>query len=219
MWNIAMTKQTTVQTRRAMQPTINALTCLGLLTLLLAASPASAEVEDGVQTRHRGAVHGGYQMADYSLGGAEMDVAGAYLALAGSVFSDWLEVEVSIGYSVGDSEELKSALVSDLETVNLNAVLKPTYHIDNFSVYGKAGLNYSTVYYSVGWGLWTTSAFGGVFGGGASYDFDNGIGLHAEVLSYVGTDSIEYDGPSDGSAQGGDIDYSPEIRIGLSYSF
>lgn len=191
--------------------------CVGLLMGVQAASSAVAAEDGGA--RRLWSIYGGYQMAEYSYGDADMSVAGVYLGAGTSVLADWLEVEVSIGYSVGDANDLDTELVSDLETVNLNVVLKPTYHIENFSIYGKAGLNYSTIYYSVGWGGWTSTAFGGVIGGGASYDFDSGFGLHVELLSYIGTDSIEYDGPSDGSAQGGDIDYSPEVRIGGSFSF
>ena len=191
--------------------------CVGLFMVVQAASSAVAAEEGGA--RRLGAIYGGYQTAEYSFGDAVMSVGGVYLGAGASVFADWLEVEASIGYTVGDTDDLNTALVSDLETVMFNVVLKPTYHIENFSIYGKVGLNYSLVTYSVGWGLWSTSAFGGVVGGGASYDFDNGFGLHIECLSYIGTDSIQYDGPSDGSAQGGDIDYSPEVRIGGSFSF
>lgn len=212
-----MAKQQPNQARSVMQQSMMKVVCVGLLMVVQTAS--SAVVAEGGGARPLLSISGGYQMADYSLGNAEMDVAGAYLGAGTTVLADWLDFEGSIGYSVGDSEDLNSALVSDLETVHLNLVLKPTYRIENFAIYGIGGLNYSIVYYSVGWGSWSTSALGGVVGGGASYKFDNGFGLHAEVLSYIGTDSIEYDGPSDGSAQGGDIDYSPEVRIGVSYSF
>ncbi len=212
-----MAKQQLNQTRSLMQQSMMKGVCVGVLMVVQAASSAVAAEDDGA--RPLLSISGGYQMADYSLGNAEMDVSGAYLSSGITVIADWLDFEGSIGYSVGNSDDLNSELVSDLETVHLNLVLKPTYHLENFAIYGIGGLNYSVVYYSVGWGSWSTSALGGVFGGGASYKFDNGFGLHAEVLSYMGTDSIEYDGPSDGSARGGDIDYSPEIRIGASYSF
>lgn len=212
-----MAKQQPNQARSVIQQSIMKVVCVGVLMVVQTASSAVAAEEDGA--RRQLSIMGGYQMADYSLGNSEMDVAGVYLGAGTSILADWLDFEMTLGYSVGDSEDLNTVLVSDLETVHLNAVLKPTYHIENFAIYGIGGLNYSVVYYSVGWGSWSTSALGGVVGGGASYKFDNGFGLHAEVLSYIGTDSIEYDGASDGSAQGGDVDYSPEIRIGASYSF
>lgn len=198
-----------------LQKSMTIVVCLGLGMVVQASSTAlAAETGEG----YNFSSFIGYQTAEYSYGDASMSVSGIYLG-AGSHFSNWLEVEVSLGYTVGNADELDSALVSDLETLNLNLVLKPVYRIDNFSIYGKAGLNYSTIYYSVGWGSWSTTGFGGVLGGGASYNFDNGFGVHAELLSYIGTDSVEYDGPSNNPSQGGDIDYSSEFRIGVSLSF
>ena len=176
----------------------------------------AAEPQDGSRG-DRVAVRAGYQMGTYSLGDADMDVAGGYLGAAYAFAGDWLAVQGTFGYNFGDSYELNSDLVSDFETVTLNLVLKPYYRIGDLSIYAKAGLNYAVTYYSVGWGSWSTSGLGMAAGAGASYDIGEHFGVEAEVLYYPGNDSIDYDGAPEES--GGTLDYSPEIRLGGYFSF
>ena len=183
----------------------------------------------------------GYQTG--TLGGDEFvdefdQSQGGYVSF-GSRPLPWLAVEARLGGSVASYD--MSVSQSDVEDIigeplppgvtldsagaeftytgiNVDLLIKPAYQIDQFSVYGIAGVSFISYELEVDVSVSGTfngipisesvsesesdSDFGYVLGGGAAYDFGQ-FGINAEISTY----------------QYGDFDLTPLISIGGTYNF